>query len=127
MKTPKRRHWRHFGVFIVNFIHISYIVLLFSLLTLNNGCAGAVIVNSETLQCFFKFLFIIPHVSDYIADKEFVKKEVKTYQVISLNHNLVFVPFSKSSYDRNKSPLVKNYPWNCIIVTINNKDQLQHM
>ena len=58
---------------------------------------------------FLVFIFI-PHVSDYIADKEFVKKEVKTYQVISLNHNLVFVPFSKSSYDRNKSPLVKNYP-----------------
>ena len=29
IKTPERRHWRRFGVFIVNFEHISYIVLVF--------------------------------------------------------------------------------------------------
>ena len=35
IKTPERRHWRRSGVFIVNFEHISYLVLVFLLLTLN--------------------------------------------------------------------------------------------
>ena len=35
IKTSKRRQWRHFGVFIVNFEHISHLFLLFLLLTLN--------------------------------------------------------------------------------------------
>ena len=34
-KTPERRHWRHSGVFIVDFEHISHLVLVFLLLTLN--------------------------------------------------------------------------------------------
>ena len=28
-KTPQRRHWRRFGVFIVNFEHISHLALVF--------------------------------------------------------------------------------------------------
>ena len=35
IKTPKRRHWRRSGVFIVNFEHISYLVLVLLLLTLS--------------------------------------------------------------------------------------------
>ena len=35
IKTPERRHWRRSVVFIVNFEHISYLVLVFLLLTLN--------------------------------------------------------------------------------------------
>ena len=35
INTPERRHWRRSGVFIVNFEHISHLVLLFLLLTLN--------------------------------------------------------------------------------------------
>ena len=35
MKKPERRHWRSSGVSIVNFEHISYIFLVFPLLTLN--------------------------------------------------------------------------------------------
>ena len=35
LKTPERRHWRRSGVFIVNFEHISHLVLVFLLLTLN--------------------------------------------------------------------------------------------
>ena len=34
-KTPKRRHWRRSGVFIVNFEHISHHVLVILLLTLS--------------------------------------------------------------------------------------------
>ena len=35
IKMPERRPWRHSGDFIVNFEHISYFFLVFSLLTLN--------------------------------------------------------------------------------------------
>ena len=35
IKTPEWRHWRRSGVFIVNFEHISNLVLVFLLLTLN--------------------------------------------------------------------------------------------
>ena len=35
IKTPERRHWRRFGVFIVNFEHISHLFQVFPLLTLN--------------------------------------------------------------------------------------------
>ena len=34
IKTQERRHWRHSGVFIVNFEHISHLALVFLLLTL---------------------------------------------------------------------------------------------
>ena len=34
-KTPERRQWCRSGVFIVNFEHISHLVLVFLLLTLN--------------------------------------------------------------------------------------------
>ena len=35
IKIPERRHWRRSGIFIVNFEHISYLVLVFLLLTLS--------------------------------------------------------------------------------------------
>ena len=35
INTPERRHCRRSGVFIVNFEHISHLVLVFLLLTLN--------------------------------------------------------------------------------------------
>ena len=35
IKTPERCYWRSSGVFIVNFEHISYLVLVFLLLTLS--------------------------------------------------------------------------------------------
>ena len=33
IKTPERRYWRRSGAFIVNFEHISHLVLVFLLLT----------------------------------------------------------------------------------------------
>ena len=33
IKTPERRHWHRSGIFIVNFEHISHLVLVFLLLT----------------------------------------------------------------------------------------------
>ena len=35
IKIPERRHWDRSGIFIVNFEHISHLVLVFLLLTLN--------------------------------------------------------------------------------------------
>ena len=35
INTPERRHWRRSDIFIVNFEHISHLVLVFLLLTLN--------------------------------------------------------------------------------------------
>ena len=35
IKTPKQRQWRRSSVFIVNFEHISHLVQVFPLLTLN--------------------------------------------------------------------------------------------
>ena len=35
IKTPERRQWRRFGVFLVIFEHISHLVLVFLLLTLS--------------------------------------------------------------------------------------------
>ena len=34
IKTSERRHWRRSGFFIINFEHISHLVLMFLLLTL---------------------------------------------------------------------------------------------
>ena len=33
IKTPERRHWGRYGVFIVNFEHISKLGLMFLILT----------------------------------------------------------------------------------------------
>ena len=35
MKIPERRHWRRFGIFIVDFEHISHLALVFLFLILN--------------------------------------------------------------------------------------------
>ena len=35
IKIPERRNWRRFGIFIVNFEHISHLALVFVLLTLS--------------------------------------------------------------------------------------------
>ena len=35
INTPERRQWRRFSVFIVNFEHVSHLVLVFLLLTLS--------------------------------------------------------------------------------------------
>ena len=46
VKTPERRHWRHSGVFIVNFEHISYLFLfiiysfLFTLFTIDSNSSN---------------------------------------------------------------------------------------
>ena len=69
IKTPERRHWHWSRVFIFNFEHISHLVLLYLLLTLNMYLpAGNVQTNiselvywnsrirrSTTCLCYFQF------------------------------------------------------------------------
>ena len=41
LKTLEWRHWRRYGVFLVNFEQIPHIALVFPLLTLNNWLPAA--------------------------------------------------------------------------------------
>ena len=47
VKTPERCQWRRSAVFIANFEHISYLFLVFLLLTLHN----LMLAEMETLHC----------------------------------------------------------------------------
>ena len=49
IKTPERRHWRRFGLFIVNFEHNSHLFLVLLLLILNKLNVSCVIL---ALFCF---------------------------------------------------------------------------
>ena len=52
-RTLERRYWRRSGVFVVNFEHISHLVLVFLLLTLNMQLPTGnmyFIVNKRSLQ-----------------------------------------------------------------------------
>ena len=54
IKTPEGRHWRRFGVFIVNFEHISCLVLVFLLLTLNMYMPTGVLSKETGTICNFQ-------------------------------------------------------------------------
>ena len=43
IKTSERRHWCRSGVFVVNFEHISHLVLVILLLTLNRQMPTAAV------------------------------------------------------------------------------------
>ena len=43
IKTLERRQWRRSGVFIVNFEHISHLVLVFLLLTLSRYMPAGIV------------------------------------------------------------------------------------
>ena len=50
----ERRHWRRSGIFIVNFQHISHLVLVFPLLTLSRSMpAGLLLFKSKRDVLFF--------------------------------------------------------------------------
>ena len=40
INTSERRHWRRFGILIVNFEHISHFVLVFSIVNFEQVNAG---------------------------------------------------------------------------------------
>ena len=55
IKTSEWRHWRRSGVFIVNFEHISHLVLVFPLLTLSRQMPAdlfSVSKLSESVACY---------------------------------------------------------------------------
>ena len=57
IKTPERRQWRRSRVFIVNFKHISNLVLVFLLLTLSREIpAGKGALFSLNTLCYFMSL-----------------------------------------------------------------------
>ena len=53
IKTPKRRHWRRFGVFTVNFEHISHLCSSVSIVNFEHVNAGWKI--SGFFQCLQNF------------------------------------------------------------------------
>ena len=53
IKTPERRHWRRFGVFIVNFEHISHLCSSVSIVNFEHVNAGWKI--SGFFQCLQNF------------------------------------------------------------------------
>ena len=55
MTTAERRHWRRVGVFVVNFEHISHLVLVFLLLTLMYLQAGLFFFTCKKRHCERKF------------------------------------------------------------------------
>ena len=54
IKTPKRRHWRRFGVFIVNFEHISHLCSSVSIASFEQVNVGWVIIKTAK-NCFLRF------------------------------------------------------------------------
>ena len=62
IKTPERYHWRRSGIFIINFEHISHLVLVFLLLTANMQLpAGYVMLFGLLLSDLFKALDYLFH------------------------------------------------------------------
>ena len=61
IKTSERRHWCRSGVFIVNFEHISHLVLVFLLLTLSRQMpTGSASLQANTyFQYFYPLFFVI--------------------------------------------------------------------
>ena len=59
IKTRKQRHWRRFGVFIVNFEQILHIVLVFPLLILNKKMPTVMwwVTYFSEIYFFFSFFF----------------------------------------------------------------------
>ena len=68
MKPPKRRHWCHFGGFIINFAHISHL------------CSSVSIVNFEQVNagCTFTFTF------DNFGDTQ----RMKWFLIYNIRHTL---------------------------------------
>ena len=50
IKIPERRHWRRSGIFIVNFEHISHLVLVFILLTLSRQMPAGKVIENRNLK-----------------------------------------------------------------------------
>ena len=86
VKTTKQRHWRRSGVFIVNFEHISHLVLVFLLLTFNRKLSAA--------QELFKHIC-----SSFLAVSCFSKKSSIKRSHICLSLKSPVLKILKNFYD----------------------------
>ena len=62
IKTSERRHWRRSGVFIVNFVHISHLVLMFLSLTLRRQMPAGyalILANSSIIKIIRRSFIMI--------------------------------------------------------------------
>ena len=58
IKTPERRQWCRSGIFIVNFEHISHLVLVFLLLTLSRQMRAGK-EKKEPVKCLKKMSYLL--------------------------------------------------------------------
>ena len=72
------RHLRHSGVFIVNFEHISHLVLVLLLVTLN-------------MQLPAGMCIILSRVTFQNEQPCFSKKKIKTFSLVPSTHKFVFM------------------------------------
>ena len=88
IKTPERRHWRRFGVFIVNSEHISHLFLVILLLNLNKYMlvGRGACQTSKTQFCILLFFFA-KTVNSYKLP--FCKK-AQSYMLVSVFHAPLF-------------------------------------
>ena len=59
IKIPERRYWRRSGIYIVNFEHISHLVLVFLLLTLSRKMPAGITFTIDTIFTVFIVFFEI--------------------------------------------------------------------
>ena len=107
IKTPEWRHWRHSGVFIVNFEHISYLFLVFLLLTWNKQMLAGVLpviifsISSVTIiwnACLHPPLFFTKclHFSRFLTWFEIRQNRDGNVFITSLLH---MISLQHESYD----------------------------
>ena len=79
IKTPERRYWHRSDVFIVNFEHISHLVLVFLLLTLNMHLPTGI-----SLQKCLTLLFGSPKIHRFCYDGFTLSRLVSTKGYLKL-------------------------------------------
>ena len=69
MKAPEQRQWHPSGVFIVNFEHISHLVLVFLLLTLNRKMPAGINPKMIPLRTCFAWQRNFDVISQFLNAK----------------------------------------------------------
>ena len=94
IKTPKC-HWRRFGVFIVNFEHISHLYSSASIVNFEQVNAGWVRAFSSNRTNILKTPNHIPTITNFLSRKSVIVDFVQNFQFKEL---LLFLPtLSRSS------------------------------
>ena len=66
MKAPERRHWRRSGVFIVNFEHISHLVLVFLWLILSRLMPAGSVLSYQPISVSSQFEMSVTNYKTYL-------------------------------------------------------------